>query len=63
MFHINKCPLCRSRNATAAEIYMEHVKNVAQMARINSASRNLRIIIWDDMLRAINESDLRRTFR
>jgi hexosaminidase len=63
MFHINKCPLCRSRNATAAQIYMGHVKAVAQMARNNSASHNLRVIIWDDMLRAINESDLRRTCR
>ena len=42
--------------------YMGHVKTVAQMALNNSASHNLRVIIWDDMLRAISESDLRRTF-
>lgn len=61
MFHINKCPLCRARESTAEQIYMEHVKAVAQIARKSSASRDLQVIVWDDMLRPIRESDLRRT--
>lgn len=56
IWHMGLCPACQKRVQTSkygrAGLYLDHVTEVAQYIKDNYP--NLKIIIWDDMLRNID---------
>ncbi|KRT78900.1 glycoside hydrolase [Oryctes borbonicus] len=64
VWHLGSCPTCTKRVQSSkhgkAALYLEHVTEVAQYIKENYP--NLKIIIWDDMLRNIDESVLQEYY-
>lgn len=60
VWHMGLCPVCMKRMQSSkhgkSSLYLDHVVNVAQFIKDNYP--NLKIIIWDDMLRNIDQSVL-----
>ncbi|XP_044732414.1 hexosaminidase D-like [Chrysoperla carnea] len=60
VWHMGLCPSCERRVQTCkngkADLFLEHIMNVAQF--IKDHYPNLKIIIWDDMLRNIDTAVL-----
>ncbi|XP_063369300.1 hexosaminidase D-like [Cydia amplana] len=55
VYHINKCDLCRRRNATDEELLTEHVKFLIETVHILSPDTT--VLIWDDMYRGVKPMD------
>lgn len=53
VYQINKCDLCREKNKTNLEIFVNHLKFVTKL--VKDVSPNTKILIWDDMLRGIQK--------
>ncbi|KAI4455856.1 hypothetical protein MML48_8g00004409 [Holotrichia oblita] len=64
VWHLGTCPACIKRIQSSkhgkASLYLEHVTEVAQYIKENYP--HLKIIIWDDMLRNIDESILQEYY-
>lgn len=65
VWHMGLCPSCERRIQTCkngkADLFLEHIMNVAQF--IKDHYPNLKIIIWDDMLRNIDTAVLQGLYR
>ena len=49
----------RKLNMTPAKMYLRHLNNVAQLIKTLSGGRVRKILFWDDMLRSMDEDDLK----
>ncbi|XP_076056227.1 hexosaminidase D-like [Oratosquilla oratoria] len=58
VFNLGTCPRCRITEKSAQRLYLDHVSRVATHA---SKRYQVRVLIWDDMIRGINQGVLRES--
>lgn len=64
VWHLGLCPICTKRMCGnkygRAALYLDHVSDIAQYIKDNYP--NLKVIIWDDMIRSIDTNILKGAF-
>lgn len=57
VFHLNQCHQCKKRILPNKDLFVQHIKSVAEVVKTLSAETT--VLIWDDMLRDIGPREWR----